>query len=512
MMKRTIAFLASLFTVFQFVSAQTSLDINVSVESACDGLSKGKAIVTGVRYDFESLYPSDSEKEKAKVAGSYYIDFEQKDKVITVLCSEAPKRFAITSLDDSIQSFWDVQTIASLPSLSRLSDLYGIRSAQEEDVMNYVSNLEKLGYTFDDPYLLSYLYSLLLKVFPNRKLDGFPYSMNIVIANDDSMNAYVFPNGTMIINTGLLANVHTEDELVAIMAHEIGHFAANHSLVNIQKQEQRANRAEAWAALATVLAAGTEVYMGSQGYYTGGAFTATTAVLSSAIVDSAMSQIGIEYSRTQESDADDMAVAALGLLGYDTNALSTVLSRMAELYNEEGNWAAYYLSGDHPSLNERIAKHGQPDLRRDHEFEKKVSFAVTNMAVSKYNLGRFAQALKYVDQNIEIGVATDDDYLIKANCLMNLRNDKSSMSEALALIRKAKTINSENINILKAEILAAIRLEQFADAHQLILEYQDRLQDSMSLVEFGSPVYNSLSDEFDWSRRMGVKLAGWQKS
>ena len=105
MMKRTIAFLTSLFTVFQFVSAQTSLDINVSVESACDGLSKGNAIVTGVRYGFESLYPSDSEKEKAKVAGSYYIDFEQKDKVITVLCSEAPKRFAITSLDDSIQSF-----------------------------------------------------------------------------------------------------------------------------------------------------------------------------------------------------------------------------------------------------------------------------------------------------------------------------------------------------------------------------------------------------------------------
>ena len=131
------------------------------------------------------------------------------------------------------------------------------------------------------------------------------------------------------------------------------------------------------------------------------------------------------------------------------------------------------------------------------------------MAVSKYNHGRFAQALKYVDQNIENGVATDDDYLIKANCLMNLRNDKSSMSEALALIRKAKTINSENINILKAEILAAIRLEQFADANQLILEYQDRLQDSMSLVEFGSPVYSSLSDEFDWSRRMGVKLAGW---
>ena len=135
--------------------------------------------------------------------------------------------------------------------------------------MNSVSNLEKLGYTFDDPYLLLYLYFLLLKVFLNRKMDGFSYNMNIVIANDDSMNAYVFPNGTMIINTGLLANVHTEDELVAIMAHEIGHFATNHSLVTIQKQEQRANRAEAWAALATVLAAGTEVYMCSQGYYTG---------------------------------------------------------------------------------------------------------------------------------------------------------------------------------------------------------------------------------------------------
>lgn len=504
-MKRILVFLASLFWFIQSGWAQSSLDIKVLVESACDGLSKGEAVVTGVRYGFESLY-SDSKKRNDNIVGSYYIDFDQDGHSVSVLCSEAPKRFAITSLDNSLQSFWDVQTISSLPSLSRLSDLYGTRSAQEEDVINYVSSLEKLGYTFDDPYLLSYLYSLLLKVFPNRKLDGFPYNMNIVIVNDDSMNAYVFPNGTMIINTGLLANVHTEDELVALMAHEIGHFAANHSLVSIQKQEQRQNRAEAWAALTTLLAAGTDVYMSSQGYYTGGLLTASTAVLSSAIVESAMSEIGIDYSRTQESEADDMAVTALGLLGYDTNALSTVLTRMVDLFNEEGNWAAYYLAGDHPSLNERISQCGHPNLQRDPEFEKKVSFAVTNMAVSKYNLGRFSQALKYVDQNIENGVATDDDYLIKANCMMKLRNDKSSMSEAFELIRKAKEINPENINIIKTEILAAIRFEQYSEAQKLISEYQNMLKDTRESVEFGSGIYNSISDEINWTRRMVLKF------
>ena len=49
--------------------------------------------------------------------------------------------------------------------------------------------------------------------------------------NDE--NVYMYSNGTMVIHTGLLSALHTEDELVAILSHEIAHFVLDHSVQNV---------------------------------------------------------------------------------------------------------------------------------------------------------------------------------------------------------------------------------------------------------------------------------------
>lgn len=314
----------------------------------------------------------------------------------------------------------------SLGSLSKLTDLYTIRTNMEEDAMSYISSLGQYGLQFEDPYLESYLYSIISKIAPRHRVDGFPFNLSLAIVRDDSMNASVFPNGTILLNTGLLANIHTEDELVAVLAHEIGHFASNHSLINLQKAIQRKQRAEAFAAIATAMAATAEIAAASNGYYADGSLTYGTAILSTTIAADVASNLGLKFSREQEEDADEMALRALELLGYDKNACATLFARMTEVYNEEGNWAAYYIAEDHPSLKSRIEKCGIPDLKRDGNFEKKVSFAVTNAAITKFNIGRFEQALKFVNQNIENNVATDDDYLLKARCLLNLEDTPDS--------------------------------------------------------------------------------------
>lgn len=336
-MKKLFLILTSIFVFFN-LWGQTQLNLDVDVKSGTfkADVSKGNATITNVYYTMESTNPS------YRTANTYVIEGKQNKKDFKIVCRELSGRFNMEPKSSSLQDYWDVRNLMSLGSLSKLTDLYTIRTNMEEDAMSYISSLGQYGLLFEDPYLESYLYSIISKIAPRHRVDGFPFNLSLAIVRDDSMNASVFPNGTILLNTGLLANIHTEDELVAVLAHEIGHFASNHSLINLQKAIQRKQRAEAFAAIATAMAATAEIAAASNGYYADGSLTYGTAILSTAIAADVASNLGLKFSREQEEDADEMALRALELLGYDKNACATLFARMTEVYNEEGNWAAYY--------------------------------------------------------------------------------------------------------------------------------------------------------------------------
>ena len=503
-MRKLIFILLSL-VVSASAWSQTQLNLEINVKSGVgnvSSLSQGEATITDVYY----VPKATGSFSTNNASFTYIIEGQQKNKDFRIVCKDMSTRFNIEPKSASLQDYWDVRNLISLGSLSKLTDLYAIRTNMEEDAMSYISSLRQHGLLFDDPYLETYLYSVISKIAPRHRVDGFPYNLSLAIVRDDSMNACVFPNGTILINTGLLANIHTEDELVAVLAHEIGHFASNHALVNLQKAIQRKERAEAFAVLATALAATAEIAAATNGYYANGSLTFGTAILSSAIAAEVSKSLGLNFNREQEEDADEMAVRALELLGYDVNACSTLFARMTEVYNEEGNWAAYYIAEDHPSLKDRIKKCGNPNMNRDVNFEKKVSFAVTDAAITKFNIGRFAQALKFVNQNIDNNIATDDDYLLKARCLLNLEDSASSNKEALELVRQAKEINPTNINIIKTEIMASIRNNLSQDAQTLLSKYMEDLNLTLASIHVDSQKRNYFESELDWARKMKVKI------
>jgi Zn-dependent protease with chaperone function len=51
-----------------------------------------------------------------------------------------------------------------------------------------------------------------------------PYSFRVEIDDSDQPNAMAFPGGLIVVTTGLLDQVRTENELAFVLAHELGHF------------------------------------------------------------------------------------------------------------------------------------------------------------------------------------------------------------------------------------------------------------------------------------------------
>lgn len=411
----------------------------------------------------------------------------------------------------SAQNFWDAQIIFNvLEDLSKNGTQEDLRAEMEEDVLEYISRVTRCGLEFDDPYLESYIYSLISKLAPSVLIDGRPGMVNLLILSDQTANAAMYPNGTLVITTGLISLLHSEDELAAVLAHEIAHFVLDHSVQNYNKMKKAKSRAEFWAAFATILTGVAEGYATVKNpYYIPGGATAAVAAASTQIANSVIERLGMKYSKEQEREADKIAVELLKVLNYDSNALATALSRIEESLKRERSIEMYFAS-DHPALVERIKISGTPSNEVNRNFEKIISFAVSDAASMKMQDRRYKQALPLFSQNIENNVATADDYIQKANCLLYMRNDKETYKEVLKLIDLAKSASPNNINIYKTEIIALLRQNSYSEARTKIKSYEDKLHTMMSENQRPDKIwtraYEYASRELIWTNDMSQKL------
>ena len=130
-----------------------------------------------------------------------------------------------------------------------------------------------------------------------RKVE-FPYTFKVL--EDKSINAFAIPGGHTYVNTGLIKAAESEDELAAVMAHEINHVVARHSTQQMTKQY-------GYELISGLL-------LGSQG----------------AITQMAGQLFGkaglLYYSREMESQADALGVETMYNAGYDPQGMTFTTS------------------------------------------------------------------------------------------------------------------------------------------------------------------------------------------
>jgi predicted Zn-dependent protease len=395
------------------------------------------------------------------------------------------KKISSFSFDniDKIEKIWDKNLLLNESYLNIIEkgQQYDLRNELNNDAVQYVNTLSISGSFFNDEYFEDYLYTILNKIHSGILKDDRPGNLYIKILKDIEPNAYALPNGCIIISTGLLSTIQSEDELVGILSHEVAHFVLDHQILNYNKEIDRRKRAEFWSAIATAAAATADIYLAANNKnYIPGALTTTAAIASTVISDEIINRLGIKYSQNQELEADIAAKEVLENLRYNKFGLSAALKRIKNYCILTGNYMALSGSGTHPSFEERIIKLGDPESLEafiQPSFLKKVSMINSHNAwIELWFYAHQKAAIELAERNISVGLATESDLIVKAIVTRRTSNTSESNEQVLNLLNKAKSVNVNPILMLNKEIgITLLRLQKNLEAKQAFENYLKEL-------------------------------------
>lgn len=145
--------------------------------------------------------------------------------------------------------------------------------------------------------------------------------LTVRIVDDEEVNAFAAPNNQIIIYSGLLEQSHTQEELIGVIAHEIGHVIKRHTINGLVK---------------------------SLGY----SLFLTLTIGDIQSIHLANNLLQLKYSRDHEREADLIACEILYKVNVDSKGLVSFLEKAAK---EEGSIlskAAFFST--HPAIHERI--------------------------------------------------------------------------------------------------------------------------------------------------------------
>lgn len=176
------------------------------------------------------------------------------------------------------------------------------------------------------------LSNLLRQVHPNPMLPGRPGVFTVRILVTPVPNAYAFNDGTILVTTGLLAALHSDEEVMAVLAHEVAHVVLDHSLANYKRAQR--NRTLS-AVLGTVAGVLTADLLGDRDMWTRMGLGILAGIATTYITMEVMNIIGLVHSREEEQEADLLAQRWLRHAGVDSTALVRALQTLEEA---EGEW------------------------------------------------------------------------------------------------------------------------------------------------------------------------------
>jgi len=204
--------------------------------------------------------------------------------------------------------------------------------------------LRNYGYLLDDPLVNDWLGTMGTRLGSNSAQPQQKYTFFMM--KDRQINAFATLGGYIGMNAGLVLTAEREDEVAAVLSHEIAHVTQQHVLRGVERA-QRDQIPILLGMLAAVVAA-QQAGSNSSG-------DATMAAITSGM--GLMQQRQINYTRSNESEADRLGIRTLARSGYDVDAMAGFFERMsAAMRGNQGGYSTPDFLRTHPVNITRISE------------------------------------------------------------------------------------------------------------------------------------------------------------
>jgi putative metalloprotease len=202
-------------------------------------------------------------------------------------------------------------------------------------------------------------YAIRLNRLFGKHTAGNGYTLNYKVYMLKEVNAFATADGSVRVYSGLM-DIMDDNELLAVIGHEIGHVANHDSRDGMKAVYKKEALIDAVSSQSGKIAALTETQLGKIG---------------SAMIDS-------KHSRTQESEADSFSYDFLKKNGYNVNAEESafrILAKMSE--GAEGSFLDKMMSS-HPDPKQR-ADDAKKRAEKDGLYKPYVQQKIVNTAAAK---------------------------------------------------------------------------------------------------------------------------------
>src|ERR1700722_502506 len=191
------------------------------------------------------------------------------------------------------------------------------------------AEVERQAKFINDPVVTEYVNRVGQNLVRNSDAQ-VPFTIKVI--DSDVVNAFALPGGFFYVNSGLILHADEESELAGVMAHEIAHVCARHGTKQATHQDMVQLAMIPAMIFIPYTLAGYAIYQGMQ-------FAIPMAFL--------------QFTRTDEAEADYLGLEYMYKAGYDPNAFVAFFEKVASDEKKQPGTIPKIFS-THPPTPDRI--------------------------------------------------------------------------------------------------------------------------------------------------------------
>ncbi|MEM9336187.1 MAG: M48 family metalloprotease, partial [Pseudomonadota bacterium] len=333
-----------------------------------------------------------------------------------------------------------------LPDMGSPADAVLPKSEEDRIGRAIMAQIRRSGEVVEDPLITEYVSNIGARIGAHAN-DG-NHTFSFFVIDNHRINAFALPGGFIGIHTGLLQATRNEDELAGVMAHEIAHVTQRHiarALHANQRQSLLSTAIMLGAIVAGAAGAGADAVQGGI-----------------AVAQGTAAQQRINFTRSNEHEADRIGIRALADAGFDPHGLATFFEVLSRQQPVDLRMRLPEFLRTHPVTTERIseARNRARDMPRV-DSDDSVDYGIAKARAKVASFERAEDAVAYYEGRSSLLRETDADRYGRAYAYQRDERFRDALPLFEALSEKDRTVIAYRMGLAETQLGLERNIEGF---------------------------------------------------